>query len=337
MFKGKNGNFYGKDVNLHASAASDGIFVAGYYEGMKSYTMLSHVNLANVTAAYTAQTYDCLYGTLGSEVQISIADNAVVWLGGITINGGDDWNTDWAGITCEGNATINLADGTTNLVKPFCSSRAAISVPSGKTLAIQGSGSLTADARDNSGNGAGIGGGDSENYGEIEITGDVNVTAYGGFGAAGIGSGSAGFSSVIGGDITISTSGTVTATGGEQAAGIGSGATGQGDNSCGNILISKGTVVATGGEHGAGIGTGYKANDNSICGTITITDGVTKVTATKGESAYDCIGRGNSGSCGTVTIGGTVYWGPKDSDPTWYEYKNDGDTYLKQNMLIYEP
>ena len=335
VFKDKNGDFYGKDAGLHASAASDGIFVAGYYEGMKSYTMLSHVNLANVTAAYTAQTYDCLYGTLGSEVQISIANNAVVWLGGITINGGDDWNTDWAGITCEGDATLVLADGTTNLVKPFCSSRAAISVPSGKTLTIQGSGSLTADARDNSGNGAGIGGGDSENYGEIEITGDVNVTAYGGFGAAGIGSGSAGFSSVIGGDITISTSGTVTATGGEQAAGIGSGSAGNADNSCGNILISKGTVVATGGAHGAGIGTGLKFTGNSICGTITITDVVTKVTATKGESAYDCIGRGNSGSCGTVTIGGTVYWGPKDSDPTWYEYKNDGDTYLTQSPLVY--
>ncbi len=335
VFKGKNGTYYGKDVNLRASAASDGIFVSGYYEGNHSYTMLSHVNLANVTAAYTAQTYDCLYGTLGSEVQISIADNAVVWLGGITINGGDDWHTDWAGITCEGDATLVLADGTTNLVKPFCSSRAAISVPSGKTLTIQGSGSLTADARDNSGNGAGIGGGDSENYGEIEITGDVNVTAYGGFGAAGIGSGSAGFSSVIGGDITISTSGTVTATGGEQAAGIGSGSAGNADNSCGNILISKGTVVATGGAHGAGIGTGLKFTGNSICGTITITDVVTKVTATKGESAYDCIGRGNSGSCGTVTIGGTVYWGPKDSDPTWYEYKNGGDTYLTQSPLVY--
>jgi hypothetical protein len=306
---------------------------------MKSYTMLSHVNLANVTAAYTAQTYDCLYGTLGSEVQISIADNAVVWLGGITINGGDDWNTDWAGITCEGNATINLADGTTNLVKPFCSSRAAISVPSGKTLTIQGSGSLTADARDNSGNGAGIGGGDSENYGEIEITRDVNVTAYGGFGAAGIGSGSAGFSSVIGGDITISTSGTVTATGGEQAAGIGSGATGQGDNSCGNILISKGTVVATGGEHGAGIGTGYSAvSGTSSCGTITITDGITSVTATKGNYNYNCcIGRGSSNTCGTVTIGGTIYWGPEDSDPTSYEYKNGGGTYLTTSPLIYEP
>ena len=47
VFKDKNGDFYGKDAGLHASAASDGIFVAGYYEGMKSYTMLSHVNLAN--------------------------------------------------------------------------------------------------------------------------------------------------------------------------------------------------------------------------------------------------------------------------------------------------
>ena len=331
VFKDKNGDFYGKDAGLHASAASDGIFVSGYYEGMKSYTMLSHVNLANVTTAYTAQTYDCLYGTLGSDVQISIADGAVVWLGGITINGGDDWNTDWAGITCEGDATINLADGTSNSVKPFYCQRAAISVPSGKTLTIQGSGSLTADARENGdGSGAGIGGGDSENYGEIEITGDVNVTAHGGFGAAGIGSGCAGLSSVFGGDITISTSGTVTATGGEDAAGIGSGSAGNADNSCGNILISKGTVVATGGEHGAGIGTGYKAGNNSICGTITITDGVTKVTATKGESAYDCIGRGNSGSCGTVKFGDqTMYNGS-----TWTTTPNSGNNYGLLHFVI---
>ena len=117
VFKDKNGDFYGKDAGLHASAASDGIFVAGYYEGMKSYTMLSHVNLANVTAAYTAQTYDCLYGTLGSNVQISIANNATVWLGGVSINADGTMTGEYAGITCLGNATINLADGTTNTVR----------------------------------------------------------------------------------------------------------------------------------------------------------------------------------------------------------------------------
>jgi hypothetical protein len=42
------------------------------------------------------------------------------------------------------------------------------------------------------------------------------------------------------------------------------------------------------------------------CGNITITDGVTKVTAIKGEFTPRNIGEGNSGTCGTITIGGTV-------------------------------
>ena len=133
VFKDKNGTFYGKDVNLHASAASDGIFVSDYYSGMKSYTMLSHVNLENVTAAYTAQTYDCLYGTLGSEVQISIADNAVVWLGGVSINADGTMTEEYAGITCLGNATINLADGTTNTVRGMADDYSGIFVPHNDT------------------------------------------------------------------------------------------------------------------------------------------------------------------------------------------------------------
>ena len=111
VFKDKNGTFYGKDVNLRASAASDGIFVSGFYAPMQSYTMLSHVNLANVTTAYTAQTYDCLYGTLGSEVQISIADNAVVWLGGVSINADGTMTGEYAGITCLGNGQCHHQPG----------------------------------------------------------------------------------------------------------------------------------------------------------------------------------------------------------------------------------
>ena len=289
-----------------------------------------------------AQDGDWLTGTLAGDYKISVADGATVTLSGVTINGGNDWGTDWAGITCEGDATLVLADGTDNLVRPFRRSRAAISVPDGKTLTIQGSGSLTADSHSDSGGSAGIGGDTESHYGNIVITGAANVTAYAGSGSAGIGSGdTVPESPVVGGDITISTTGTVTAYGGDNGAGIGGGPSAYlAASRCGNILITKGTIVATGGTNCPGIGAGYTIDRISTCGTITITDGVTKVTATRGATNdldACCIGPNNYKYCGTVTIGGTVYWGPKDSDPTRYEFKNGGEAYLKTDSLIYEP
>lgn len=285
--------------------------VGGFQNG-KYYTSTieaypKNVNLASIGADFTARDGQVLSGTLGGSYKISIADGATVTLAGITINGGDDWEKAWAGITCEGDATLVLADGTSNLVKHFYQQFAAISVPSGKTLTIQGSGSLTADARDEGG--AGIGGNSGQNYGNIIINGSSNVTAYGGGGCAGIGSGFTEYHrpSVTGGDITINTCGTVKAYGGPNAAGIGSGyGARDNDNRCGNILISKGTVEATGGEDGAGIGTGRTGLGNSECGTITITDGVTSVTATRGGNYSNCIGCGKNGTCGAVTIDGTT-------------------------------
>ena len=89
------------------------------------------------------------------------------------------------------------------------------------------------------------------------------------------------------------------------SSGLGAGIGGAVGIPCGNISITGGTVTATGGSGSPGIGGGY----NASCGNITITDGVTKVTATKGDSdAPYSIGASNGGTCGTVTIGGTVYW-----------------------------
>lgn len=234
VFKDKNGDFYGKDAGLHASAASDGIFVAGYYEGMKSYTMLSHVNLADVTTAYTAQTYDCLYGTLGSNVQISIANNATVWLGGVSINANGKMTGEYAGITCLGNATIVLEAGTTNTVKGFAPDYSGIFVPSGHTLTISGSGTLTAS--NNNGYGAGIGGGNNISCGNIVMEGGT-IQATGGKWAAGIGSGNNGSC----GNITIKNTVTsVTATKGAEAPNsIGAGSNG----SCGTVTIESMNVV----------------------------------------------------------------------------------------------
>ena len=62
---------------------------------------------------------------------------------------------------------------------------------------------------------------------------------------------------------------------------------------------------------------------------ITITAGVTQVTATKGgESAPNSIGAGVGGSCGTVTIGGVVYYENN-------AYVGTGSTYLTQDQIVY--
>ncbi|MBO4612195.1 MAG: hypothetical protein J5671_03390, partial [Bacteroidaceae bacterium] len=80
------------------------------------------------------------------------------------------------------------------------------------------------------------------------------------------------------------------------------------------ITISGGTIIATGGEQAAGIGGGCFATS---CGTITIQNTVTRVTATKGDSAPNSIGAGDYGSCGTVKIGGVT--GAISTSPYTYE------------------
>ena len=291
-----------------------------------------------------------LTGTLNGETnhyKIVIPDGATVTLADATING---WHDDanaasestvaWAGINCEGDATIILADGMSNTVRGFYRGYPGISVVEGKTLTIkggsEGTGSLTASPYDGGGTdfsyGAGIGGGSYITCGNILIEGGI-ITATGGRYAAGIGSsrGSKNNHNRCG-NITI-TGGSVKATGRYCAAGIGSGYF---YSDCGDILISGGTVEATGGSNAAGIGSG---GSNSSCGAINITKDVTKVTATMGNGSANSIGFGSNSSCGTVTIGcvletdgkpksgtGTVYY---DGDG----YQNGGATYLAQSTL----
>ena len=174
----------------------------------------------------------------------------------------DDSNCQWEGLNCIGDATLILADGTTNTVKGFYRGYAGIHVNSTNTLTIQGTGALNASSN---GGGAGIG---------CNYAGD-----------------------------------------------------------CGNIIINGGTITATGAHAAAGIGTG----NASTCGNITISDAVTLVTATKGSGAINSIGIGSNsvyypGSpavCGTVTIGGTVYWDGS-------AYQNGGENYLTRGTLIYQ-
>ena len=270
------------------------------------------IDLSTVTSNITVPNGYAITGTLNRNVKISIADGATVMLRDVTINrSGNLSNYKWAGLNCLGDATIILADGTTNTVKGFYQNYPGIHVPSGSTLTINGetagTGSLTASSN---GSAAGIGcGWYNLPCGNIIINGGI-ITATGGKYGAGIGSGGLQASSC--GNITIN-GGTITATGGERAAGIGAV---YNWGSCGDITITGGTVIATGQDDAAGIGGGYYHGD---CGNITIANTVTRVTATKGSSAdaLNSIGGGKISSCGTVTIGGVT--GAISTSPYTYQ------------------
>ena len=260
------------------------------------------VDLAALTGNYIAQNGVVLTGVLGGDYKISIADGATVTLNSVLIDGVNNDNYNWAGITCLGECNIILADNSVNEVKGFYESYPGIYVPEGNTLTISGTGSLNASSN---GYGAGIGGGWGISCGNIVIDGGT-IVATGGQFAAGIGGGSYGTA----GNIFIN-GGTVTATGGVAGAGIGGG----GQGTAGNIVINGGTVTATGGGYAApGIGGGTMG----VVGSITITDNVTKVTATKGEKANYSIGGDDGSRKGDITIGGVVYDNNIEESPFVY-------------------
>ena len=250
------------------------------------------IDLSAVSANTTAQDGDELTGTLEGSFQqfkISIADGATVTLNGAIIQGYDHSECKWAGLTCLGDATIVLADGTTNSVEGFYNEYPGIYVPVGSTLTIQGStGTLVAVS---TGMAAGIGGGFGLSCGNIEIQGgDITALSY------------------------------------HSAAGIGGG-----NGTCGNILISGGTIFAGGGKRSPGIGSGY--GDYASCGDITITKDVTHLTAVKGNAegssvVYFPVGKAIGTNCGTVTIGGKVYYDGS-------AYQNGGEAYLTAGLIEY--
>ena len=122
-------------------------------------------------------------GKLEKNCMISIADGATVTLRDATILGTDDVDYMWGGINCQGDATIILEGE--NVVRGFYSFAPGIYVPQGKTLTIQGDGSLDASSN---GYGAGIGGGSEYACGNIVINGGA-IKATGGYQSAGIGAG----------------------------------------------------------------------------------------------------------------------------------------------------
>jgi hypothetical protein len=241
------------------------------------------IDLSALTSDRKARNGDLVTGRLSGNYKISIADGATVTLRDVTINGVSEFDDDysrlyeWAGITCEGDATIILEGE--NTVKGFFAYYPGIHVPEGKTLTIKGDGSLDA----------------SSNRMAVGIDGAFDIG-----GAAGIGGGYM----LSCGNIVIE-GGTITATGSEHAAGIGSGASaGEIVSACGNITITGGTVTASSTKDAAGIGCGYGEDDKrSKCGDITITDQVNCVTAISPDRPF-ALGKSISGECGKVTIGG---------------------------------
>ena len=221
----------------------------------------------NVTL-YDGQT---LSGTGGSDTHVTIADGATVTLNAVDITTRDNEDTDlqYARLTCVGDATIILTNGTTNSIKNSYS-QPGITVAKGHTLTIQGEGTLNVTGGKYA---AGIGAGYSEQNSTKSYCGNIIILG-----------------------------GTITAQGGYGAAGIGAGCR---YSECGSIYIKDANVTAIGGDNAAGIGSGRGYNSatfSSICGNITIVSGT--ISATKGTSATNSIGVGLYGVCGTVTIGG---------------------------------
>ena len=221
------------------------------------YTFPVITDLSTVDGNYTALNLETLTGTLAGNYMISIAAGATVTLKDMTIGGTDNSDCQWAGITCEGDATIILEG--TNSVEGSSYYYPGIHVPRYKTLTILGTGSLTAIGK---GGGSGIGGigvsdGNRSYCGNITIEGGI-ITATAGEYAAGIGGGK----NCNCGNITI-TGGTVTAHGGTKSAGIGSSM----GSDCGNIRITDGVTKVTVYSGSAyAIGPGY----NGSCGSVRI-------------------------------------------------------------------
>ena len=274
-FENRNYYYERKDVEFNKGK---------YYEVSVKMNMLHEIDLSKIESNFMAIDGDVLTGELANNVKISIADGATVTLSGANINGVDNTAYKWAGITCLGDATINL-DGS-NLVKGFHSDYPGIFVPAGKTLTIQGEGSLDASTN---GHAAAIGGSKDAACGNIVIAGGT-IIATGGAESAGIGCGPQ-FGC---GDITIS-GGNVTATT-ESGPGIGGGGK-YVDNKCGDIFISGGNIHATG-TSGAGIGSQFEGR----CGKITITGGT--IVALSHSATGAPIGTGGEGSCGNILISG---------------------------------
>ena len=192
-----------------------------------------HVDLDTLTADYVIQDGTVLSGTAGIY-KLTIADSATVELNGVNITKIPDRAIyQYAGITCAGDATIILAEGTTNKIKGGYENCPGIYVTKGKTLTIKGAGALECSSQ---GWAAGIGGGKDLECGSIVIEEGI-ITARGGKNAAAIGGGWSGSC----GDIVIKPTVTRVTLIREKNGGISIGAGKEG--TCGKVTIADGAQV----------------------------------------------------------------------------------------------
>ena len=98
------------------------------------------VTLSSATGAVALYDGDTLTGKGGSGTHIIIADGATVTFCDVDLS---DTEGGWAGVTCLGDATIIL-EGDSAVISGDASHPAVQAGPAGTTLAIQGSGSLSA-------------------------------------------------------------------------------------------------------------------------------------------------------------------------------------------------
>ena len=149
---------------------------------------LSKLTASSSERYATANNGMTITGTLAANVKVSIADGATVTLNGANINNNNSKSSSvsCAGITCKGSANINLYSGSINNINSSSDGYPGIQAgPSGNTLTIQGTGSLSAQGGNNA---PGIGGGSGITCGNISLLGGT-ISACGGDNAPGIGSG----------------------------------------------------------------------------------------------------------------------------------------------------
>ena len=283
------GNYWLKFVVYNKDNTDNTIL--GPYPVTVTASQTGTVRLTSQSGIITLGNGATLTGKGGEYTRVSIAAGATVTLDGVTITDIlNDNSHKWAGITCLGNATIILAEGTNNIVhgSEYCP---GIQVgPANTTLTIRGSGSLNANSYYNFAAGIGsalVNGYDDLSCGNIVIEGG-NITAYGGTAPA------------IGGS-TMSSCGTITITGGNvyaESSGQGPGI-GCTQSTCAGITITGGTVTAKS-VNGPAIG----SSTSGTCNNITIS-GICSVTA-ESSNAANSIGTALEGTCGTITIGGVV-------------------------------
>ena len=104
-------------------------------------------------------------------------------------------------------------------------------------------------------------------------------------------------------------------------------AIGGGNTSCGSVTINGGTVTATGGYCAAAIGGKGNTSGSYPCPDITITGGT--ITATAGTSGFG-VGRGQSGTGGSLTITGGNIKASSINMPTASNGKDNGYKYVHQ-------